>query len=158
MSPLTALAPARRTAPRPRTEPRPETRPPLRLVEPPERRSRLRLGVVGTVLALTMAIGVFALAAAHTLVVQAQFELDRVDQRVAERQGDLEALRLEVARLESPAAITAAAGELGLVTPPDRVHLEPVLSSPVAADTDAANASSDEHAASAGSRPGSTAR
>lgn len=162
MSPLAALAPARRTPPRRRQdalpESRPEVRPPLRLVEPPERRPRLRLGVVGSVLALTVAVGIFALAAAHTLVVQAQFELDRVDQRVAERQGDLEALRLEVARLESPAAITAAARDLGLVTPTDRVHLEPVLTPPAAAARGTGSGSAGDQAAATGSGTGSSSR
>jgi cell division protein FtsL len=125
------------TAPRPRPYPltsprrerrpdedRPVERPPLRLVEPPARH-RVRVGLVGTVMLVVVLIGVFALAAVHTLVVQAQFELDQVEQQVAERRGDLDALRLEVATLESPSAIAEAAATIGLVNPPDRVYLEP---------------------------------
>lgn len=63
----------------------------------------------------------------HTLVVQAQFEIDRIEQRMAERQGTLDDLRLQVATLESPANVTRAATELGLVTPTERLHLEPVV-------------------------------
>jgi cell division protein FtsL len=126
---LLTTAPPRRAAVRPHVAPQPqrEQRPPLRLVPPPEpARRRRRVGLVGTLALAVALVGIFALAAVHTLVVQAQFELDRIDQQVVERRGELDALRLEVARLESPQSIADAAADLGMVTPPDRVWLEPV--------------------------------
>ncbi|MDZ7677124.1 MAG: septum formation initiator family protein [Acidimicrobiales bacterium] len=129
MSILSIEAPARRGAGPDRVgdpAPRRDDRPPLRLVEPEAPRRRLRVGVVGTTLLVALCAGIFGLAAVHTLVVQAQFELDRLDQQVADRQGELDSLRLEVAGLESPEAITEAARDLGLVTPSERVYLDPV--------------------------------
>lgn len=119
MSFITTLAPERSV--------RPDSRPPLRLVEPPSTARRVRVGLVGSILFGLVLVGVFALAAMHTLVVQAQFELDRLDQQMSERQGTLDSLRLQVATLESPAHVAGAAAELGMVTPTDRVHLEPVV-------------------------------
>jgi cell division protein FtsL len=129
MSLLTTSAPVRRATARPAPAPRPrrDERPPLRLVPPPSpARRRRRVGLVGTAVLMVVLVGIFALAAVHTMVVQAQFELDRIDQQVAERRGELDALRLEVARLESPQNIAEVAAELGMVAPPDRVWLEPV--------------------------------
>ena len=100
---------------------RPDSRPDLRVVVPPRR--RLRVGVVSTLLLATLFVGLFALAAMHSLVVQAQFELDRIDQQVATRQDQIDARRVEVAVLESPAAIVEAADQLGMVTPDDVVVL-----------------------------------
>jgi hypothetical protein len=129
MSTLSIPVPARRNHGRPEADPTPrrDRRPPLRLVEPETQRRRLRMGVVGLVLFATVCAGIFALAAVHAMVVQAQFELDQLDQRVAERRGDLDGLRLDVARMEAPATITAAARDLGLVTPTGRVYLDPVV-------------------------------
>lgn len=126
---LLTTAPPRRAPGRPDAVPGspPAPRPPLRLVPPPQpERRRPRIGVVGTLALGVMLAGIFVLAAVHALVVQAQFDLDRIDQQVVERRGELDALRLEVARLESPQSIADAAAELGLVTPTDRVWLEPV--------------------------------
>jgi cell division protein FtsL len=132
MSLLTTAPPRRATAridaaPGVDAPQRREQRPPLRLVPPPEpARRRRRVGLVGTVALGVVLLGIFALAVVHALVVQAQFELDRIDQQVADRRGELDALRLEVAQLESPQSIADAAADLGMVTPPDRVWLEPV--------------------------------
>ncbi|QGG95552.1 hypothetical protein [Actinomarinicola tropica] len=120
-------APARRRAPGvpdhgPRTAP---SRPPLRLVEPPARPKRLSVGLLSTMCLVAVFLGVFALAAMHSLVVQAQFEKDRLEQSVAERRDQIDARRVEVARLESPAAVVASATELGMVVPEDRVYLLP---------------------------------
>lgn len=123
MSLITTVAPQRRIRP----DVAPDIRPPLRLVEPPAAPRRVRVGLVGSVLFGLLLLGVFALAAMHTMVVQAQFEIDRIEQRMAERQGTLDDLRLQVATLESPANVTNAAAELGLVTPTERVHLAPVV-------------------------------
>ena len=102
---------------------RPERRPELTLVEAPRR--RVRVGLVGTLLVVTVFGALFALAAMHSLVVQAQFELDRLDQQVSARQDQIDARRVEVAELESPSAIVGAANELGMVEPTDTVYLAP---------------------------------
>lgn len=139
MSVLTTDPPRTRssTAPAvaPDAQPRRDTRPPLRLVEPiAPARQGVRVGVIGTLLVGVCITGIFALAAMHSLVVQAQFDLDRIDQQVADRRGELDALRLDVARLESPGAIAAAAAQLGLVNPTERLYLEPVAIAPTVAD------------------------
>ena len=64
-------------------------------------------------------------AAMHSLVVQAQFELDRVDQSVADRRSQIEERRVQVAQAESPAAVVAAAESLGMVPATDRAYLVP---------------------------------
>jgi cell division protein FtsL len=100
-----------------------EPRPDLRLVSVPRR--RLRVGLLSSVLIVTFFVGLFALAAMHSLVVQAQFELDRIDEQVATRQNQIDARRVEVAEMESPAAIVEAADGLGMVAPDDVVYLRP---------------------------------
>lgn len=122
MSVMTAGDPRQIAHPRP--QPGTE-RPPLRLVEPDRRPRRLRLGLVSTLSLAAVFFGLLALAAMHSLVVQAQFELDRVDQAVAERRSEIEQRRVAVARLESPAEVVAAAEALGMVEPSDRVYLLP---------------------------------
>lgn len=94
----------------------------LRLVEAPARR-RVRVGLVSTLVLATVFGALFALAAMHSLVVQAQFELDRLDEQVATRQDQIDARRVEVAELESPSAIVEAANALGMVDPADAVYL-----------------------------------
>lgn len=126
MSLLTTSPPRRALRPDLAPAPRPQERPPLRLVPPPAPSRRRRVGLLGTLAVVALLVGVFALVAMHALVVQAQFELDRVEERVAEAEGRLHSLRLEVARLESPESIADAAAEIGMVHPADRVWLEPV--------------------------------
>lgn len=101
-----------------------EERPDLRVVVAAPR--RLRMGLLSTILIATFFLGLFALAAMHSLVVQAQFELDRVDQEVATRRDQIDARRVEVAELESPTAIVEAADDLGMVAPDDVVYLAPI--------------------------------
>lgn len=98
-------------------------RPDLRVVTAPRR--RLRVGLLSTILIATFFVGLFALAAMHSLVVQAQFELDRIDQEVATRRDQIDARRVEVAEMESPTAIVEAADDLGMVAPDDVVYLAP---------------------------------
>ncbi|SRR5690606_14167126 len=126
MSLLTTAPPRRALRPEIAPEPRRDQRPPLRLVPPPQPARRRRVGLLGTLAVTAVLVGVFALVAMHALVVQAQFELDRLDEQVADTEGQLNSLRLEVARLESPQSIADAAAEIGMVHPTDRVWLEPV--------------------------------
>jgi hypothetical protein len=91
---------------------RPERRPELTLVEAPRR--RVRVGLLGTLLVVTVFGALFALAAMHSL-----------DQQVSAREDQIDARRVEVAELESPSAIVGAANELGMVEPTDTVYLAP---------------------------------
>ncbi|HSL57048.1 MAG TPA: hypothetical protein VK866_04330 [Acidimicrobiales bacterium] len=121
----TERAPAERGVPAERGAP---ARPPLRLIEPeaaPRARAR-RPGLIGTALVGALFLAVLALAAMHSLVVQAQFQLDDLHGEVATRRDRVEELRLTVAERESPEAIVAAAEALGMVRPAERVYLVPV--------------------------------
>lgn len=121
-----AAEPVRR--PNPRPVPRgPEVSPRrhLRVVGPAERvRRRLtpRAGVVMT--ALTFAI-LLAVAVAHTLLVQGQIHLDDLETSLRVEQARYQELRKEVAEMESPGRIVAAAEGLGMVMPEDLVYLQP---------------------------------
>ncbi|MGY6500219.1 MAG: hypothetical protein ACXIVQ_04870 [Acidimicrobiales bacterium] len=157
--PLAAAAPAESVPRRSPAPGRPVERPPLRLVEPTPRRRPVRVGLVGTVAVALLIGGIFVLAAMHTLVVQAQYELDQVQQDVELRRGELDALRDEVARLESPPAVVAAALDLGLVNPDERVFLDPVRTEVTSPDavpsdpSDRAASGADDAAAGTTSRP-----
>lgn len=133
-----AAAPARRPNPRPvprGVEVAPRRH--LRVVGPAERvRRRLtpRAGVVLT--ALTFAV-LLAIAVAHTLLVQGQIHLDELESSLRVEQARYQELRKEVAEMESPGRIVAAAEELGMVMPEDLVYLQPEVpasGSPAVAD------------------------
>jgi cell division protein FtsL len=69
---------------------------------------------------------VFALVAVHVLLAQNQFQLDRLNARSAVEGAQYDRLRLQVAQLESPERVVAAAeGRLGLVSPPKVTYLTP---------------------------------
>ncbi len=101
---------------------RTDASPALRVVPP---RRRLRAGpTIG--LGVLLAFGIaFALVALQTLLVQGQSRLDQLDARIADAT-DLQAdLRLQVAELESPERVVAAATDLGMVPPPGVTYLTP---------------------------------
>jgi hypothetical protein len=127
---MPALAPAVRppaapaTSPVRRAEPR-HVRPHLELVEAPKRRRRLRTGptfALGAVLAFAIA---FAVVALQVVLVQGQQRLDELHTDIAGETDTYNQLRLDVAELEAPARIVAAATQLGLVPPPEVVYLTP---------------------------------
>ena len=104
----------------PRPVAAPTSRPHLRsCVRPPSPRRRLRTGptfALGVSLAFAIA---FAVVACQVLLVQGQERLD--DRPRRHRRADrppTSELRLEVAELEAPARIVAAATELGMVAAP----------------------------------------
>jgi cell division protein FtsL len=69
---------------------------------------------------------VFGLVAIHVLLAQNQFELDRLNARSAVAEAQYDRLRLQVAQLESPERVVAAAeGRLGMVLPPKVTYLTP---------------------------------
>lgn len=124
MSPRTsavATSPRRTTAPA-REQVRP--RPALRVVDPDELR-RLRPGRVGTIAGTVLFVAMFALAAFQTLIIKEQGTLDDLNERIRSeelRQRDLE---LALVDLQSPARITEAAHELGMITPGAITYLQP---------------------------------
>ncbi|MBC8364039.1 MAG: septum formation initiator family protein [Actinobacteria bacterium] len=68
------------------------------------------------------------LAGFHSVLVDTQFEVDRLQRRLDNGQEQSQMLRMEVARLESPERIlNVAQGRLGMVPPPERVYLPSVL-------------------------------
>jgi cell division protein FtsL len=69
----------------------------------------------------------FGLVASHVVLTQGQFRLEQLEKQAAEEQARFERLRLQVAQLESPERIVAAAQErLGMVPPPGVKYLSPV--------------------------------
>jgi len=106
-------------------------RPPLRVVDPNEkvkkagrRRAHPRLLVaIGVLLGAGL---LFGLVTAHVLLTQNQFRLQKVQRQAAQEQARYERLRAEVAELESPGRIVAAAQErLGMVPPASVKYLTP---------------------------------
>ena len=101
-----------------------KTRPKLEVV--PERRRRLRTGptvLLGGLLAFAIA---FMLVVAQAMLVQGQQQLDDLGTRVAEADRRQQELRLQVAELESPTRIVAAAtNDLGMVPPAGVTYLTP---------------------------------
>lgn len=119
-----AAAPA--TAPLRPAQPAP--RPGLRVVEPGEltpearlRRHRRRVFIAGTIAVVSL----FALVVFHAVLTQNQFELERLREQANAEQARFDRLRLQVAELESPARVVAAAHELGMVQPPEVRYLAP---------------------------------
>jgi hypothetical protein len=95
----------------------------LRVVDEPARALRtLPTFVLSVALAFVIA---FAVVACQVLLVQGQERLDTLESGIAAERGRHQELRLQVAGLESPARIVAAATELGMVTPPEVLYLTP---------------------------------
>lgn len=77
-------------------------------------------------LSITLAFAIaFAVVACQVLLVQGQERLDTLESGITTERGRHQELRLEVAGLESPARVVAAAAELGMVTPPEVLYLTP---------------------------------
>lgn len=100
----------------------------LRVVRPETRR---RLGLprlslrAGVVLTVALFAALFAVAVSHALLIESQVRLDDLDEQVAAEQARYEELRRDVAELEAPDRIVAAARELGMVEAGDVVWLTP---------------------------------
>lgn len=116
---------ARPAAPRPAA--------PLRIVTDDELRGEAREAArrrlarrAGLAVLVAGAAVVFAIAAAHVLLMQGQFELQELESRSAESQAEFDRLRLEVAQLESPDRIVATAQDrLGMIAPEKVTYLAP---------------------------------
>jgi len=117
-------APARRRA-QPQQQPKdrrhpPSARPHLRVV-PPNTLSRKgrqrRARRFGAALSVIVFVAVFGVVAAHVVLTQRQFRLESLEREASDQEAQYEQLRLEVAQLEAPERIVAAAQQLGMVPP-----------------------------------------
>ncbi len=125
-APLAVAAPARRPNPRPTPLPTPEVRPRhLRVVGPPARARRRLTPATGVLLTVLLFATLFLVAIAHTVLVQGQVRLDALDAQLTTEQARYQELRTDVAEMESPARVVAAAEALGMVAPQDLVYLQP---------------------------------
>jgi hypothetical protein len=101
-----------------------EDRPDLRVVEPATRRRRS--WQVGTLAGGLLFAALFAIAGAHTLIVQQQRHLDDVNGRITVAEQQAEELRTDLAELQSPERILREAKDrLGMVPAPAPVYLQP---------------------------------
>jgi uncharacterized protein HemX len=76
------------------------------------------------------------------VIAQTQIRLDGLDTQVQAEQTRYQQLRKDVAQMESPDRVVAAAEAQGMVTPQDLVYLQP----PAATATTSADASTDADA------------
>lgn len=107
-----------------RTARRDADAPDLRVVAPAGRRRRG--WQVGTIAGALLFVALFAIAGAHTLIVQQQRHIDDVNGQITEAEDRAEALRIELAELQSPERIVQEARErLGMVQAPTPVYLQP---------------------------------
>ena len=109
-------------------------RPDLRVLRPEELeteadRARLvrRLAVAAAAL---VALCIFGIVVFHVLLTQNQFRLDTLQEQSLDHQAEYDRLRLQVAELESPDRVVAAAQTLGMVTPPKVTYLTPTVEEP----------------------------
>lgn len=130
-----AAAPVR---PQPRPTPRRTEVSPrrhLRVVGPAEQVRRRLTPRAGVVLTALTFVTLLLVTVAHTLLVQGQIHLDELDAQLRVEQARYQELRKDVAEMESPSRIVAAAEDLGMVMPEDLVYLQP--STPASADVPA---------------------
>jgi len=101
-----------------------DERPALKVV--PARVRRRRTAAVTVLAIVVMFVVMFGLAAFQTMIAQGQAQLDHLNGQVDAAQESYAKLRLEAARLESPARIVSVAEQrLGLVPPPSVHYLAP---------------------------------
>jgi cell division protein FtsL len=106
--------------------------PPNTLSAVGRRRRARRFGVL---LSSMVFIAVFGVVAAHVVLTQRQFRLQGMEDRAATEEARYERLRLEVAQLEAPERVVAAARELGMVPPANVTYVASSRTTP-AASTD----------------------
>ena len=99
----------------------------LEVVRPgPKPRAHFRLTPkTGVTLTVMMFGALFGVAVSHALLIQSQTRLDEMDKEAAAEQARYEQNRADVAELESPDRIIAAAHDLGMVDPAETVWLTP---------------------------------
>jgi cell division protein FtsL len=89
------------------------------------------------VLCSILLVAVFGVVAAHVLLTQRQFRLDALERKAATEEATYERLRLEVAQLEAPERIVAAAQQLGMVPPANVTYVSSTRPTPAATANDA---------------------
>ncbi len=77
------------------------------------------------VMILALVLAFFAIIFSHARLTESSFELEELSHAIEVEQARFEELRLEVARLSSPARIAPAAERLGMVLP-DPAQLRPI--------------------------------
>jgi cell division protein FtsL len=102
--------------------PKVDERPALRVVPAARRR---RWGILATAACAAVFAVMLGLTTFQARIAADQLQLDRLDHQVTDAQSRYEQLRLEVARLESPTRVVAAAHELGMVQPETPIYLSP---------------------------------
>jgi cell division protein FtsL len=111
-----------------------DARPKLRSADPP--RSRLAgvattlrsgnlLGRIGTLTAVALFVAVFGIVVFQALLVQGQARLDHLNSQIAIQQQDAKQLKSQLATLDAPGRIVAAAQAHGMVDAGDVVYLAP---------------------------------
>ncbi|HCV36228.1 MAG TPA: hypothetical protein DF783_04810 [Acidimicrobiaceae bacterium] len=91
-------------------------------------RDRSAVGTMGILCIFGFFATLLAMASLHSVLVNGQFEFDRLQDRLELGQERSQVLREEVARLESPSRIlNAATGRLGMTPPPNRLYLPSVV-------------------------------
>lgn len=127
-------AAAPRSAPRTAPNRKEPARPPLRVVRTAElsaRGRRRRARLLGVAITVVVFGGLFGLAVFNVLLAQGQVRLNDIEEKANAQQDRYERLRLEVAQLESPERVVAAAQErLGMVPPETVNYLAPQGSPP----------------------------
>jgi cell division protein FtsL len=136
-----AVVPATRrsvTVPQPRRTPATrERRPQLRVVDEPAGRT-MSIGALTALLVGAVFVVLFGLVVFHTVLLQNQQRLDRLDAQVSDAQATYQSRRLQVAQLEAPQRIIdVATHKLGMVPPDGTTYLTPAAGSGASASTGA---------------------
>jgi cell division protein FtsL len=123
-APVRAVAPERRQHPAGAARPRPD----LRIVADREfsargRRRRRRLATSAAVVLLCVSL--FGVVAFHVILTEGQLDLERLRAEASSQTARNTRLRLEVAQLESPDWIVAAAGSFGMKPAENVTYLSP---------------------------------
>jgi cell division protein FtsL len=140
----------------PRPTPAPATR--LRAVPDPRvLRTQRWVRACTAIAALVTCFGLFGVVGVHVMLAQGQGDVQRLQSQVDDQEGAQQRLRVQVAQLESPERIVAAARQLGMTTPSTVVLLhEASLADPPATTIPAPRATTTTVAASSTSAGWST--
>jgi cell division protein FtsL len=158
-----ASAAAAQPQPRRQYRPAPAPRPALRLVTADESRRRAATRLWTALATVSACAAVFAVVALHVLLSQGQMDLDRLHDRADREAAVNRTLRVQVAELESPNRVVAAARQrLGMVPPASIVYLPaatgPLTGPPPAATAATATATAATATATANGNQGPTTK
>lgn len=115
-------------------------KPDLRVVDERDHGRRLGIGAITTLVIGAVFTVLFGLVVFHTILVQNQQRLDKLDEGVRTEQARYQQLRLQVAQLEAPQRIVdVATQKLGMVPPDTTTYLTPSADDAAAAATSASS-------------------